>query len=45
MADATLPQTKYAQKLKAYEGELPSYIHAMDERVARCINHPASAGP
>jgi hypothetical protein len=35
MADATLPQTKYAQKLKSYEGELPSYIHAMDECAAR----------
>lgn len=35
MADATLPQTKYAQKLKAYDGELPSYIHAMDEYAAR----------
>jgi hypothetical protein len=35
MADATLPQTKYAQKLKAYEGELPSYIHAMDEHASR----------
>ncbi|MGH9906062.1 MAG: hypothetical protein ACRD8U_10845, partial [Pyrinomonadaceae bacterium] len=35
MADATLPQTKYAQKLKAYEGELPSYIYAMDEYASR----------
>jgi hypothetical protein len=33
--DATLPQTKRAQKLKPYEGELPSYIQAMDEYASR----------
>lgn len=51
MADLTIPQTNYAQKLKPYGGEIPSYIRAWDNdaKVAgltiRRLHDPCKYGP